>query len=138
MWQLSAQVLSWLMFQLKGNHWFFSYFWVRKIQQSPLRWNLTQHLGRYFSITSSMLYSPVHYFFCIIPWSAVKDFWVARMGQNFDDYPGFQPMRSWANNYAQDCKTDLILHRQKFSTVQTIIYYISTLILHLAECDYSY
>ena len=25
------------------------------------------------------------------------------MGQNFDDYPGFQTMRSWANTYAQDC-----------------------------------
>ena len=25
------------------------------------------------------------------------------MGQNFDDYPGFQPFRSWANTYAQDC-----------------------------------
>ena len=26
------------------------------------------------------------------------------MGRNFDDYPGFQPFRSWANTYAQDCK----------------------------------
>ena len=25
------------------------------------------------------------------------------MGQNFDDYPGLQPMRSWANTYAQPC-----------------------------------
>ena len=23
------------------------------------------------------------------------------MGQNFDDYPGFQPMRSWANTYVE-------------------------------------
>ena len=29
--------------------------------------------------------------------------WIARMGRNFDDYPGFQPFRSWANTYAQDC-----------------------------------
>ena len=28
------------------------------------------------------------------------------MGRNFDDYPGFQPFRSWANTYAQDCKMD--------------------------------
>ena len=42
-------------------------------------------------------------FFCLIPWKAVKGSWVARMGRNFDDYPGFQPMRSWANTYAQDC-----------------------------------
>ena len=27
------------------------------------------------------------------------------MGRNFDDYPGFQPMRSWANTYAQDCSS---------------------------------
>ena len=26
------------------------------------------------------------------------------MGRNFDDYPGFQPFRSWENTYAQDCK----------------------------------
>ena len=34
---------------------------------------------------------------------AVKGSWVARMGRNFDDYPGVQPKRSWANTYAQDC-----------------------------------
>ena len=27
------------------------------------------------------------------------------MSRNFDDYPGFQPFRSWANTYAQDCRT---------------------------------
>ena len=31
------------------------------------------------------------------------------MGRNFDDYPGFQPFRSWANTYAQDCKWKSIL-----------------------------
>ena len=31
--------------------------------------------------------------------SGAKGSWVARMGRNFDDYPGFQPMRSWANTY---------------------------------------
>ena len=40
---------------------------------------------------------------CLIPWKAVKGSWVARMGQNFDDYLGFQPMRSWANTYVLDC-----------------------------------
>ena len=25
------------------------------------------------------------------------------MGRNFDDYSGFQPFRSWANTYEQDC-----------------------------------
>ena len=41
--------------------------------------------------------------FCLIPWKAVKGSWVARTGRNLDDNPGFQPMRSWANTYAQDC-----------------------------------
>ena len=36
---------------------------------------------------------------------AFKVSWVARMGRNFDDYSGFQPMRSWANTYAQDCRS---------------------------------
>ena len=31
------------------------------------------------------------------------------MGQTFDDYPGFQPMRSWANTYAQDCNQNEII-----------------------------
>ena len=35
---------------------------------------------------------------------AFEIYWpLAGMGWNFDDYPGFQPMRSWANTYAQDC-----------------------------------
>ena len=33
---------------------------------------------------------------CLIPIKAVKGSWVARIGRNFDDYPGFQLMRSWA------------------------------------------
>ena len=32
------------------------------------------------------------------------------MGRNFDDYPGFQPFRSWANTYAQDC-----MYQSKYS-----------------------
>ena len=42
-------------------------------------------------------------FFCLIPWKKVKVSWIAGMGRNFDDYPGFQLFRSWANTYAQDC-----------------------------------
>ena len=38
------------------------------------------------------------------PMKVVKGSWVARMGRNFDDYPGFQPMKSWANTYGEDCK----------------------------------
>ena len=48
--------------------------------------------------------------FGLIPWKAVKGSWIARMGRNFDDYPypGFQPFRSWANTYAQDCSTGIL------------------------------
>ena len=42
-------------------------------------------------------------FFCLMPWKIVKGSWTARMGRNFVDYSGFQPFRSWANTYAQDC-----------------------------------
>ena len=42
--------------------------------------------------------------FSSIPWESVKGSWVARMGQNFDDYPGFKPKRPLANTYAQDCR----------------------------------
>ena len=31
------------------------------------------------------------FFKCLIPLKAVKGSWVARMGRNFDDCPGFQP-----------------------------------------------
>ena len=42
------------------------------------------------------------------------------MGRNFDDYPGLQPMRSWANTYAQHCnitfKTESIMRKKSFSS----------------------
>ena len=58
-------------------------------------------------------------FFCLIPWKIVKGSWIARMGQNFDDYPGFQPFRSWANTYAQDCifKQNFMCREQKHHCV---------------------
>ena len=40
-------------------------------------------------------------FFASSPWKSVNR--VARMGQNFDDYPGFQSKGYWANTYAQNC-----------------------------------
>ena len=33
-------------------------------------------------------------------WESVKNSWVARMGRNFDDYPGFQPKSTSAQKYA--------------------------------------
>ena len=32
-----------------------------------------------------------NFFFASFPWKLVKVYWLARVGQNFDDYPGFQP-----------------------------------------------
>ena len=39
------------------------------------------------------------------------------MGQNFDDYPGFQPMRSWANTYAQDCKDWFLISKHIWDSI---------------------
>ena len=59
--------------------------------------------GFFESAILDFFFSKKKIFFCLIPWKIVKGSWIARMGQNFDDYPGFQPFRSWANTYAQDC-----------------------------------
>ena len=45
-------------------------------------------------------------------------------GRNFDDYPGFQPMRSWANTYAQDC-TSFWYWRSKISQLWIYILIVS-------------
>ena len=64
------------------------------------------HLAKWGFFESAILDFCFRFFFlfCLIPWKIVKGSWIARMGRNFDDYPGFQPFRSWANTYAQDCK----------------------------------
>ena len=52
---------------------------------------------------SFFLVGHFEFFFASFSSKQVKVYWLARMGQNFDDYPGLQPMRSWANTYAQHC-----------------------------------
>ena len=42
-------------------------------------------------------------FFSSSPWKSVKVSWVARMGPNFNDYPGFQPKTTPAQRYATQC-----------------------------------
>ena len=65
---------------------------------------LRSHFGIFFSKKNiKKHFFSIFFFFCLVPWKAVRGSWVARMGRNFDVYPGFQPMRSWANTYAQDC-----------------------------------
>ena len=46
-------------------------------------WELTdwKNIGNFLS-------RPFWKFFCLIPWKAVKGSWVARLGRNYDDYPG--------------------------------------------------
>ena len=62
------------------------------------------------------------FFFCLILWKVVKGSWIARMGRNFDDYPGFQPFRSWANTYAQDCTIIWWLFREILNFAQKCYY----------------
>ena len=69
---------------------------------------------------------------CLIPWKAVKGSWVARMGRKFDDYPGFQPMRFWANTYAQDCMK--LLTWSVHFCVCLVIPYLETFSMTLPSC----
>ena len=41
--------------------------------------------------------------FCSSPWKSVKVSWAARMGRNFDDYPGFQQIPCYAYYYVIQC-----------------------------------
>ena len=73
----------------------------------------------------------IHFSFASSPWKAVKVSWVARMERNFDDYPGFHPMRSWANTYyAQDCKFYFV---GPFRTMCLIILPLQCVFLILAD-----
>ena len=58
MWQLSALVLSWLVFQLEGNHWLFL-FVSKKNSTVTLELEPNSALGQIF-VTNILLYSPVH------------------------------------------------------------------------------
>ena len=44
------------------------------------------------------------------------------MGRNFDDYTGFHPFRSWANTYAQDCKS-VIQYMESIASFEEILQY---------------
>ena len=43
------------------------------------------------------------------------------MSRNFDDYPGFQPFRSWANTYAQDCRDRYLGGQKRQNCVNVVI-----------------
>ena len=42
-------------------------------------------------------------FFSSSPWNSVKVSWVARMGRNFDDYPGFQLFLTQVKHFCPEC-----------------------------------
>ena len=44
-------------------------------------------------------------FFSIIPMKNVKVYWLARMGQNFDDYSNFQPKITHPKHFSRQCKS---------------------------------
>ena len=44
--------------------------------------------------------------FASFPWKSVKIYRLARMGRNFDDYPGFQPKTTFMYYFAHDCKRE--------------------------------
>jgi hypothetical protein len=43
--------------------------------------------------------------FASSPWKLVKDSWVARMGHNSDNYPGFQPKITHPKHFCPKCNT---------------------------------
>ena len=55
------------------------------------------------SAISEFVFQIFFFFFLII--EGVKGYWVAKMGQNFDENTGFQPMRSGANTWACTART---------------------------------
>ena len=54
------------------------------------------------------------------PWKSVKVSWVARMGQNFDDYPGFHFKTTAVKTYATQCKKMWYYCRHLFYFVEGI------------------
>ena len=41
--------------------------------------------------------------FASFTWKQVKVYWLARMGRNFDDYPGFQPKITPPKHFSREC-----------------------------------
>ena len=48
-------------------------------------------------------FSNFFFFFASSPWKSVNIYRLARMGRNFDDYPGFQPKTTFMYYFAHDC-----------------------------------
>ena len=44
-----------------------------------------------------------NFFFASFLWKSVKGSWISRMGQNFDDYPDFQPKITHPKHFSRQC-----------------------------------
>ena len=62
-------------------------------------------LGELERLTQRALTRPekFSFFFPSSPLKSVKIYRLARIGQNFDDYPGFQPKTTFMYYFAHDC-----------------------------------
>jgi hypothetical protein len=49
-------------------------------------------------------------YFCLIPMEISQTKWLSRMGQNFDDYPGFQPKITQPKHFSPQY---MYLHRKQ-------------------------
>ena len=56
---------------------------------------------------SQFFESAILIFFASSPWKSVNNYRLARMGRNFDDYPGFQPKTTFLYYYAHHCTSVL-------------------------------
>ena len=45
----------------------------------------------------------LNFFFASFPWKQAKVNWLARMGENFDDYTGFQPFFTLGKHFCPEC-----------------------------------
>ena len=53
---------------------------------------------------SVLLSPPIPFFFPSSRWKSVNIYRLARLGRNFDDYPGFQPKTTFMYYFAHDCR----------------------------------
>ena len=67
------------------------------------------------SILKNALFWVGHFdfFFAFFPWKLIKVYWLARMGPNFDDYLGFQPIVTPPKHFSRQCSTEEIMKPAK-------------------------
>ena len=68
-------------------------------------WNFHKNILRIGDLEKLSFFWVSHFgiFFASSPWKSVNIYRLARMGRNFDDYPGFQPKTTFLYYFAHDC-----------------------------------